>query len=530
MNPRVWASLDDFLHPAAAGGWLGRNMANHYFISALFRYGTFDEYHFFLANSAHRRLFLESHAPLLSDLNMEDRVKVFERLDLPEQLKKNQYAVFHQSDHINHFNALCRLRDRMGAEVPITAFIHSISYQEFMPRYLEMCEGGPGPFDALICSSKGGRDALKKVFGRLGNREAPMQLPVVPLGIDEQRESPPREASRARLGVPPTETVGLGFGRFSEIDKMDLFPLLQAFRKGAAETPTNKLFLAGSVHSPSYMNMLEIWIDALGLRESVRIVTDPSEAVKRDLFAAADFFVSLADNPQETFGLTILEAMHAGLPLLVSDFDGYRELVTDDVGYRAPTIWHPAPELDALQPLMDERTYHLYAAQSIALDNDFVSDALEVLFGDPALRGRMGRAAQMRFSACYSHQSTIQRLEGLWDELRAGFQRKEAAPIDSLSLNTFETFSHYVSRSLQNDDCLVATSFGRQILSRNTSYPLLGNMAKLVDLEAMRDLLRRADSPTAFDVLQADAPGDAWRRRYLVLWMLKHGLLKIHSI
>ena len=52
---------------------------------------------------------------------------------------------------------------------------------------------------------------------------------------------------------------------------------------------------------------------------------------------AADLFVSLADNPQETFGITPLEAMAAELPCLVSDWDGYRDTVTNDVGCRIPT-------------------------------------------------------------------------------------------------------------------------------------------------------------------------------------------------
>ena len=43
-----WASLNDFLPPSAGMGRVGRNMANHFFFRALLRYGTFDEYHFFL--------------------------------------------------------------------------------------------------------------------------------------------------------------------------------------------------------------------------------------------------------------------------------------------------------------------------------------------------------------------------------------------------------------------------------------------------------------------------------------------------
>ena len=39
-----------------------------------------------------------------------------------------------------------------------------------------------------------------------------------------------------------------------------------------------------------------------------------SEELKRQALTAADLAISLVDNPQETFGLAVAEAMAAGLP------------------------------------------------------------------------------------------------------------------------------------------------------------------------------------------------------------------------
>lgn len=531
MNARIWASLDDYLHPSQGGSWLGRNMANYYFLSALFRYGTFDEYHFFMANGAHRQLFLKAHDTLISSLGLADKVKVFERLELPSQLSNTDYTVFHQSDHINYFNALCRLRERFGNGFPVTAFIHSISYQEYMPRYLEMALAGPGPHDALICSSKCGKKALQNVFSRFGDvverAGMPMQMPVVPLGIDEQKGAPSKTVARRRLGIHDDEVIALGFGRFSELDKMDLFPLLQAFRDAVPDGVPHRLVLAGSVHSPSYLEMVRVWVDALKLSDLVRIFTEPNDDQKQDLFAAADFFVSLADNPQETFGLTVLEAMHAGLPLLVSDFDGYRELVTDDVGFRVPTLWHAMPELDLLQPVLDERTFHLLAAQSVSVNVSYVKDALQVLFGDAALRARMGMAARLRFSACYAHETVIRKLEALWFGLKNGFVKRPESRIDPLSLNTFDSFAHYTTFALEEDALLVTSAFGQKILSKGMFYPLLPNMTKIVDVAVAVDILTRAAAPVSTKKLMEPSSIPAWQFRYIVLWLLKHGLLAL---
>ena len=69
------------------------------------------------------------------------------------------------------------------------------------------------------------------------------------------------------------------------------------------------------------------------------------------LWAGADIFVSLVDNIQESFGLTPIEAMACGLPVLVTDWDGYRDTVRDGVdGFLVPTL---APPPAAVRNLSD---------------------------------------------------------------------------------------------------------------------------------------------------------------------------------
>src|ERR1700760_3430249 len=65
-----------------------------------------------------------------------------------------------------------------------------------------------------------------------------------------------------------------------------------------------------------------------------------------ELWAGADVFLSLVDNIQETFGITPLEAMAAGLPVVVSDWDGYRSTVRDGIeGFLIPTLGGPTSGL-----------------------------------------------------------------------------------------------------------------------------------------------------------------------------------------
>ena len=65
-------------------------------------------------------------------------------------------------------------------------------------------------------------------------------------------------------------------------------------------------------------------------------MTAPVAGVNRN--ASGDVFLSLPDNIQETFGLVVVEAMASGLPVLGSDWDGYRDLVVHgETGFLVPT-------------------------------------------------------------------------------------------------------------------------------------------------------------------------------------------------
>ena len=89
---------------------------------------------------------------------------------------------------------------------------------------------------------------------------------------------------------------------------------------------------------------------AAALCPSVRqvLLDGRDQGVRQGIWSAPDIFVSLVDNVQETFGLTPLEAMAAGLPVVASDWDGYRETVRHGVdGFLVPTTMPAGPGGDA---------------------------------------------------------------------------------------------------------------------------------------------------------------------------------------
>lgn len=535
--PRVWASLDDFLPPSAAPEQVGRNMANHYFLRALLRHGTFDEYHFFLCNEAHAALFWRAQGPVLDELGARDKVRVFPRIALGAQVREVDYTVFHLSDHVTSFAALCRVRHRLGASFPVSGFIHSVSYGEFMPRYLELLQGGATANDVILCSSSQGELAVRRSFERLSRGFAlpnpTVRFKVVPLGIDDgsAAASPlsrqeQRTTARTTLGIPDDAVVGLCFGRFSEVDKMDHMPLIQAF---SALTPSDRprlLVLGGAVQSGSYLRILELWARAMGVAGQVRFETEVDEPRKLALYQAADYFVSVSDNPQETFGLTLLEALRASLPLVVSDYDGYRDIATEDVAVRVPTIWTRPSELELVEPILDARTFHLYMAQCLAVDIPKLTEALHAMECDEASRMLKAQAAMHRFDTRYRHEQTIAQLEAIWDKRKQGFSPEPAALSDPMSLAVFETFDHYPTRFLQSSDRLRRTPLGKRLLDTGANHPLLPGMADLIDPTVVRALLERLDAESTVTQLEAVASGRSRWTVYALAWMLKHGLVE----
>ena len=98
-------------------------------------------------------------------------------------------------------------------------------------------------------------------------------------------------------------------------------------------------------------------------------------------WACADLFCSLSDNIQETFGITPIEAMAAGLPVVVTDWDGYRDTVRDGVdGFRVPTYMPPpgfGEELASRHALGIDN-YDMYCAHAsslVAVDLEYTTQA-----------------------------------------------------------------------------------------------------------------------------------------------------------
>lgn len=146
---------------------------------------------------------------------------------------------------------------------------------------------------------------------------------VVHLGVDTTYYTPggdPRPVREA-FGIPlDAPVIGL-FARMTPSKGQDR--LIEALAR--SETSFHLLLCGGPLEG-AYVDHLRRRIDELGLQGRVHL-TGPQTDL-RPFFAASDIIANMRVDP-EPFGLTIIEAMASGKPVLVHALGGPSEIVND---------------------------------------------------------------------------------------------------------------------------------------------------------------------------------------------------------
>jgi glycosyltransferase involved in cell wall biosynthesis len=141
----------------------------------------------------------------------------------------------------------------------------------------------------------------------------PMRGVVIPLGVELPEPGDP-ESMRARFPALRGARVLLFLSRLDP--KKNLEGLIDAFSEVAPEVPDLRLLVCGSGAS-GYVDSLKARATANGVGERVVWAGEVRGAEKASAFALADLFVlpSLSEN----FGIAVVEALAARVPVVVSD-------------------------------------------------------------------------------------------------------------------------------------------------------------------------------------------------------------------
>lgn len=550
MNPetvRLFGTTQPIFESADESYKIGRLVANSTFFKALFRHGDFDEYHLFCPTHANcvltdQRLKREGLPP-----DILDRIKIRHIYQLPQAMAENPFQVFHVGGWGFFWPGLVSLREkRARSPFPVTGLIHSLNASQTPFEALKVCTAPARPFDSIVCTSRCGRDALQNLFAVIeetfgaSGAQYRGRMDIIPLGIEDHLgQNPQPLQSRQVLNLPEQAFVILYVGRIAVDNKFDPGPLLMTVREVLDAHPEKPilLVLAGGVDGTTKA-LLRALLAENGLEGHTRLIPNFKDDLKGHLYAAADVYVSPVDNLQETFGLTILEAMVHGCAVVASDFNGYAELVEDGkTGIKIPTTWaNCLTGMRDLQGMMDFFTGQLLVSQSIAVDQRRLFQAIERLLLHPEYRLQIGASARKHVQGAYLWSRIIPRYLALWNEL--GHLSWKGLPLTGggspcwWDVDHFATFAHFAARLARDEDPVRLSPRGRKALAqkkRPVPYSDVG--ATLIHPElvfrvllGLQDGTRRVGEVARF--LRSQAVMDASTALYHILWMLKQGFIE----
>jgi len=202
------------------------------------------------------------------------------------------------------------------------------------------------PGDALVFSCR----ADQAIWRRLAAQSA-LAEHVVPLPVDTDTFRPrtphERAAARARLNVSPTVPLLLYVGRLNQ--QKNLHGLLRLFARVREEIADAVLCLVGeeddialgefNVPNTGYVDLLKALAAELGVAPAVRFAGPLFGDELAQTYAAADVLVNAGFYHRENFGLSQAEAQACGVPVVCSDWGGFRDVVApNETGFLVETV------------------------------------------------------------------------------------------------------------------------------------------------------------------------------------------------
>lgn len=410
------------------------------------------------------------------------------------------------------------------------------------------------PCDALVCATHSARVATERRlsdiaerYSRVWDRPVPRlpRLEVIPWGVDAGRFVPRNPLlARRDLDLPTDRLILLCNGRLRIQDKMDWIPLLLIFEHVCRRVKERPLLVLAGSDTTDYGQYLLRQAASMGLGNDVRAFFNLPPASLPSLYAASDVFVAPTDTLTETFGLTIVEAMACGRPVVASDWNGYKELIAHgETGFKVRTHWANCfAELNDLAPVLDCDHEHLHMSQAVSVDVPEAARFITELLQNPALRQEMGHRARMRVERLYDWPVVVAQWEEMWSELAAiarVLPEEPSGPLEHLKPNSFNHFWHFPSEIVDNATTVRLTDRGKKVLANKAPLLLDPWSQGLLKPEMMRTVLTALKATGWFSSKYGTAIGELvellekpqgiGRDRILMhlMWLAKYDLVSL---
>jgi len=337
------------------------------------------------------------------------------------------------------------------------------------------------PWDAIICTSQVVADTIKKVTDEKFNQlkfyldakkcQLP-NFPIIPLGVhpeDFNYSDQFKINSRKELGIDDDDIVIVYVGRLSFHAKAHHLPMYLALEAISKNLKKGKIHLiqTGWFANESIETAFKEEAKVVCPNINFHFLDGKIQSNKHLSLSSGDIFMSLSDNFQETFGLTPLEGMASGLPVIVSDWNGYRSTVRDSIdGFRIPSYSLSSGSGEQLAynhmvGLINYDQYIGYLSQNVAIDIDICLKKLLLLINDKNLRQKLGNNAKKIANNEFSWSNIISQYKDLGndlDKLRTGIESLSELPNFTLPadrLDPFFIFETYPTFSITEETLII---------------------------------------------------------------------------
>ncbi len=232
---------------------------------------------------------------------------------------------------------------------------------------------------------------------RLYNAD-PMNITMIPCGFDPAELAPiSKTLARISLGLPPEERVVLHLGRL--VPRKGTETVIRAFgRLLHRHRMSARLLIVGGdrddpdPHATPEIARLQNIAREEHIADHVTFVGRRGREVLKYYYSAADMFVTTPW--YEPFGITPLEAMACGTPVIGSNVGGIKFTVRDgETGYLV------APR-----------------------DPDGLAEKIAYLYANPKLLGVFSRQAIQRVNDLFTWNKVVKGLKGLYEQVLADKQ------------------------------------------------------------------------------------------------------------
>jgi glycosyltransferase involved in cell wall biosynthesis len=312
-------------------------------------------------------------------------------------LREGGYHLAHANFFMSGLAAL-ELKRRLGLPFVVTFHalgrvrrLHQNEADQFPPERLDIEDEIIREADAIIAECPADRSDLTSLYGA-----DPRRISVIPCGFDRAEFWPiTRPFARRALGLPADERILLNIGRL--VPRKGLDNLIRGLaRLSRHHGITARLMIVGGnsdLPDPAItpeIGRLRALAQAEGIDGQVQFTGRRSREFLKLYYSAADVFVTTPW--YEPFGITPLEAMACGTPVVGADVGGIRFSVLD--GTTGCLV--PPRDCDAL------------------------AGCLAGLLRDPGQLRDLGRNSIKRVNAYFTWPKVTRSIAGLYEEVLAG--------------------------------------------------------------------------------------------------------------